>query len=99
MAKKTVSINSTATATGTTYYTCPANTVAKVISMLMENAGRLRIIAANYGTVTTFQSYDVNGVDTQRKNFYLDAGQAIEGHNNTSGDWTVILVEESLGVQ
>tara|TARA_R110000782_G_scaffold11291_1_gene34512 strand:+ start:512 stop:814 length:303 start_codon:yes stop_codon:yes gene_type:complete len=100
MAKKTVAINSTSMANGTVYYTCPTGTIAKLISFMAYSAsGHLRMIAPNFDDYPAFVSSVVNKQDASREVFYLHAGMQLAGHTNTAGSWSVILVEESIGVQ
>ena len=99
MAKKTISISAASITANTTYYTCPSSTIAKVISYHMTADGYLKIIGTlnSSESLAGFRPPDVTG--TTPKSFYLAAGEMLKGQSSTGAPWTLILVEESLGVQ
>tara|TARA_R110000765_G_scaffold139837_1_gene240143 strand:+ start:158 stop:460 length:303 start_codon:yes stop_codon:yes gene_type:complete len=100
MAKKTISVKSTSMVSGTLYYTCPSNTIAKVISFQQENDGYMYSApSASGATILGFRGAHINGVVSTRKDFYLADGEALLGNSATNGPWSMIIVEESLGVQ
>ena len=100
MAKKTISVKSTSMVSGTLYYTCPSNTIAKVISFQQENDGYMYSApSASGATIKGFRGININSATGTRVNFYLADGEALLGNSGTSGPWSMILVEESLGVQ
>ena len=98
MSKKIVTVAGSSINNGSTYYTCPSNTVAKVISF-SASAGNLGVRNGN-NTLMAFSPIDVykrNHSNASKP--YLIAGQTLRAEQSNNNNFSLILVEETIGVQ
>tara|TARA_R110000737_G_C14172621_1_gene411747 strand:- start:143 stop:433 length:291 start_codon:yes stop_codon:yes gene_type:complete len=96
MAKKTVAVSGSSFTTAV-MYTCPSNTIAKVIGGNGHNDPNWKVSYSNGSLMYYFQRPEVSGPD--RYQHVLTAGSTIRGHANHSYPWSLVIVEESVGVQ
>ena len=98
MSKKIVTIAGNSVSSGSTYYTCPSNTVAKVIM----SAGQVVVLGVRNGnnTLMSFSAQDVFKRNTSNASKpYLIAGQTLRAEQSNNNNFSLILVEETIGVQ
>ena len=98
MTKKIVTLGGTSITGSTVYYTCPSNTVTKMISYNNEGSRSAKVFNSG-GVVSEFSSSQTNRGSSPHRTVHMIAAEFIKFHDSASEEWNMVLVEETTGDQ